>query len=196
MLFRSPFNGASFQYLAANVVRDGTRRTILPASAVRNVAGIKLAFIGLTLRDTPSIVTPSGVAGLTFSDEVEAANAEVARLRRNGVRAFVVLLHQGGEQQSPDPVFPGPADQPEAFTDVNGCARFRGPEIEAIARGLDPDVKVLVTAHTHEAYVCSREGRLVTSAASFGRVVTNIDLGLDRQSGRIIRASEIGRAHV
>ncbi|HEX5089776.1 MAG TPA: bifunctional metallophosphatase/5'-nucleotidase, partial [Nocardioides sp.] len=71
------FAGADFDYLAANVKYAGTDETILPAYTVKNVKGAKIGFIGMTLEDTPSIVTASGVAGLEFDDEVATANALV-----------------------------------------------------------------------------------------------------------------------
>jgi len=114
----------------------------------------------------------------------------VQKLRHErGVKAFVVLLHQGGTQVPPAPVFPGPADQPGAFTDVNKCVNFNGPEIQAIAAGLDPRIGVIVSAHTHQPYICRFSGKLVTSAASFGRLVTSIDLTIDHQSKAITAAT-------
>ena len=58
----------------------------------------KVAFIGMTLRDTPTIVTPTGVAGLEFRDEADTVNALIPQLRKRGVDAIVVLVHQGGFQ--------------------------------------------------------------------------------------------------
>src|SRR5690242_4244800 len=91
-----PFQGADFPYLAANVKYAGTNQTILPPYTVKNIKGAKIGFIGMTLRDTPTIVTASGVAGLEFTDEVQTANALVPVLRKQGVNAIVVLIHQGG----------------------------------------------------------------------------------------------------
>ena len=183
------FEGAFFQYLAANVFYMGTNETILPPYEVKTVDGKRIAFIGLTLEGTPTIVTPSAVAGLEVKPEVETVNALVHTLAaRDKIKAFVVLLHQGGSQTIPAPVFPGPASQPDAFMDVNKCVNFNGPEITAIANGLDDRVKVVVSAHTHQPYVCTIDDKLVTSAASFGRVVTDIDLKLN-PAGVITSAS-------
>ena len=181
-----PFPGAIFQYLAANVVRQGTDETILPAYEIRKVDNVKIAFIGLTLEATPTIVTPSGVAGLEFRPEVATTNALVEKLRNEqGVRTFVVLLHQGGFQNPPSPgPFTSPPN-PAGYTDVNGCVNFGGAEIKAIAAGIDPRVKVIVSGHTHAPYICPNfdgTGKLLTSASSFGRVITDIDLVLDHQS--------------
>ena len=91
------FAGADFEFLSANVVVDATGKTLFPAYTVRNYQGVRVAFIGMTLEGTPSIVTPAGTAGLTFNDEVETVNALVRKLRkRRKIRSFVVLLHEGG----------------------------------------------------------------------------------------------------
>jgi 5'-nucleotidase len=190
----SPFGGSIFEYLAANVFFAGTDTTILPPYEVRKVGNAKVAFIGLTFEGTPTVVTPSGVAGLEFRPEVQTVNALVNELRHEqGVKAFVVLLHQGGTQRPPAPAFPGPANQPDAYTDVNRCVNFNGPEMEQIAAGLDRRVSVVVSAHTHQPYVCRMSGKLVTSASSFGRVVTDIDLTIDHRSKLVSAATATNR---
>jgi 5'-nucleotidase len=166
-----PFGGALFRYLAANVYYEGTDDTILPSYEVHSVDGVKIAFIGLTLEGTPLIVTPTGVAGLEFRPEVETVNALVAKLQREqAIRAFVVLLHEGGGQNAPFT---------KGFEDVNGCDNLTGA-ITDIVWGLHKDVDVVVSAHTHRPYICDIAAKLVTSASSFGRLVTDIDLVIDR----------------
>jgi 5'-nucleotidase len=189
-----PFAGAFFQYLAANVFYAGTDETILPEYEIRKIDNAKIAFIGLTLEGTPTIVTPSAVAGLEFRPEVATVNQLVEKLRHeHGVKAFVVLLHQGGFQNPPAPGPFSGAPNPEAYVDVNKCLNFGGAEIKAIAAGLDPRVKVVISAHTHQPYVCELSGKLVTSAASFGRVITDIDLRIDHQSKQIVSATATNR---
>jgi 5'-nucleotidase len=187
----TPFGGSLFPYLAANVFFEGTNRTIFPPYEIRKAGNAKIAFIGLTFEGTPTVVTPSAVEGLEFRPEVATVNKLVNRLRkRRHVRAFVVLLHQGGAQTPPaPPAFPGPAPTGNEYTDVNKCVNFNGPDMEAIANGLDPRVSVIVSAHTHQPYICRMAGKLVTSAASFGRVVTDIDLTIDHQSKRVTTAT-------
>jgi 5'-nucleotidase len=188
----TPYRGSLFPYLAANVFFEGTDDTIFPPYEIRKAGKVKIAFIGLTFEATPTVVTPSAIEGLEFRPEVATVNALVDKLREErGVKAFVVLLHQGGAQRPPSP----PAD-PEAtptgdeYTDVNRCVNFNGPEIQGIAEDLDDDVRVIVSAHTHQPYVCTMpDGKLVTSASSFGRVVTDIELTIDRSSDEITQAS-------
>jgi 5'-nucleotidase len=181
-----PFGGSLFQYLAANVFFAGTDDTILPPYEIRKVDNAKIAFIGLTLEGTPLVVTPSAIEGLEFRPEVPVVNALVNKLRNEqGVRTFVVLLHQGGIQSAPfsnagkyAPLFPN------GFADINACDNLAG-DIAPIVKGLDPQVDVVVSAHTHQPYVCPNyagTGILLTSASSFGRLVTSIDLTIDHQS--------------
>jgi 5'-nucleotidase len=169
----TPFFGSLFQYLAANVLYAGTQNTILPPYEIKKVGNAKIAFIGLTLKGTPLIVTPAGVAGLEFAPEVLTVNKFVQTLREDqGVRAIVVLIHEGGQQNAPFA---------NGFMDINRCDNFTGA-IKPIVEGLDPQVDLVVSAHTHQPYLCNFNGIPTTSAASFGRLITDIDLTIDHQS--------------
>jgi 5'-nucleotidase len=174
------FSGARYQYLSANVIDTATRQPLFPATAVRTIDGVKVGFIGETLKGTPHIVSPAGVKGLTFLDEASTANAHARRLTQQGVRAIVLLIHEGGRQ----------GVVPEDEADPNGCVKFGGA-IETIARKLVPEIKVIVSGHTHRAYNCSIAGHLVTSAASLGRVMTRVNLTIDRATGSVTRASAV-----
>jgi 5'-nucleotidase len=173
-----PFEGAKFQYLAANVFDTSTGETIFPAYALKTYHGVKVAFIGLTLKDTPSVVTAAGVAGLRFADEASTINTTVRELQTQGVESFVVLIHQGGSQTG------------KTF-DINGCAGgLDGTPIKAIVSKLDDAVSLVISAHTHQAYNCrvpTRSGHpaLVTSASSYGRLLTQIDVTIDTKTGKI-----------
>ena len=170
----TPFYGSVFQYLAANVIDKSTGNPLLPAYQIKNTStGEKIAFIGETLEGTPLVVTPSGVAGLDFLDEADTVNALVPLLKQRGVETMVLLLHQGGFQNPP------PATQ-GGFTNVDACQNFSGPDLLDVVNRLDPEIDVVISAHTHAPYICTINNRLVTSAASFGRVITDIDLTIDR----------------
>jgi len=177
------FPGADFQYLSANVVRTTTGETLFPAYGIKTFKDgnmeVPVGFIGEVLEATPTIVTPTGVAGLTFQDEADAANRAVAELKELGVKVPVLVIHQGGFQNSP--------------AALNGCAgNLAGSDILEIAQRLDPAIKVIISAHTHAEYRCTitTNGvtRLITSASSFGRVLSDITLTLDR-NGKLLSAS-------
>jgi 2',3'-cyclic-nucleotide 2'-phosphodiesterase (5'-nucleotidase family)/predicted AlkP superfamily phosphohydrolase/phosphomutase len=180
----TPFFGSVFQFLAANVINESTSNPLFPPFKVFDVDGEKIAFIGETLEGTPSIVTPSGVAGLDFLDEADTVNMLVPVLQAQGVEAMVLLLHQGGTQVPPPAAAGG-------FTNVNACQNFNGPDVLDVVNRLSDEVDVVVSAHTHQPYICRFDGRLVTSAASFGRLITKIELKIDRESGDVESATAV-----
>jgi 5'-nucleotidase len=157
-----PFLGAKFHYLAASTFEKSSGKTVFPPYEVKEFDGIPVAFIGLTLKGTPNLVSPPGVAGLEFKDEAETVNRLVPELKARGVEAIVVLIHEGG--------FP--------TGDYNECPGISGPIVELV-RKLDKAVDVVVSGHTHQAYACEIDGRLVTSGDKYGTIVTTIDLKLD-----------------
>ena len=172
-----PFEGAKFKFLAANVVDTASGKTLFPAYGVKSFKGNRVAFIGMTLKGTPSIVTPSGVAGLEFRDEADTVNKLVAKLKHRGVKAVVVLLHEGG-------FAPG---------SINGCTGVSGPIVDIVSH-LDDAVDLVISGHTHQAYNCNlpnSKGRAipVTSAGSFSRILTNIDITLDTKTKDVIAVS-------
>lgn len=166
-----PFPGAKFHYLAASTFDTGNGKTIFPPYEIREFDGIPVAFIGLTLKGTPGIVSPESVAGLEFRDEADTVNALVPELKAHGVEAIVVLIHEGG--------FP--------TGDYNECPGLSGPILD-IVRKFDKAVDVVISGHTHRAYVCEIDGRLVTSGDKFGTLVTAIDLKLDRATRDVVSA--------
>jgi 5'-nucleotidase len=170
-----PFDGARFRYLAANVVQaDGS--TIFPPYAIKQIGPITIGFIGMTLKGTRNLVTPSGVKGLTFKDEAETANALVPQLKAQGADAIVLLIHQGGKTPK--------------FTTGNTCDGLYG-EILPILGKLDPAITTVVSGHTHWAYVCRGTpqvgaGRLLTSAGKYGYFVTDLRLEFDPATHRLL----------
>ena len=181
-----PFEGAKFKWLSANVVSTATGTPLLPAYGVKTFNGIKVAFIGMTLKATPSIVTPTGVAGLEFRDEAQTVNALIPELRALGIGSIVVLVHEGGFQTG-------------TLGDINGCeGNLNGSPIASIVKQLDNAVDLVISGHTHAAYNCmlpNAAGRniSVTSASSFGRVLTDIDVTLDPKTRGITKAVATNR---
>ncbi|MFZ2013368.1 MAG: bifunctional metallophosphatase/5'-nucleotidase [Nocardioides sp.] len=180
-----PFPGAAFQYLAANVISDATHQPLLPPFWVRNVNGNRIGFIGVTLKGTPDIVTASGVAGLKFQDEVTTINHYAQVLQKQGVKAIVAIVHQGGIPASPAYNYDCNAGGPGSG--VTG-------DIVPIAEQISPKVDLILTGHTHTAYVCDipdpdGQPRLVTSASSFGRLFTDVEGQINTRSHDFVRSS-------
>jgi 5'-nucleotidase len=189
----TPFTGAAFEYLAANVTLDPRRadpeklrlagiqgtapRPLLPAFVVRELGGVRVGFIGVVLQDVPSVIIPASVRGLVFGPEPEAVNDAARTLRAQGVRAIVVLMHEGGQQG-------GLASGPGGL-DINGCREMSRGFVELVSRMSD-DIDVVVSGHSHQAYNCTIGDKLVTSAASAGRLVTDIDLQVRRSDGEVV----------
>ena len=189
-----PFEGAKYKYLSANVVDSLSGKTLFPAYAIKSFktstgGSVRVGFIGMTLKDTPTIVTPSGVAGLNFKGEIQTVNALIPALRARGVESIVVLVHQGGFQGSTGPNY------------INDCSLVSGGAADSTAmqplrdiiKGLDNAVDVVVSGHTHTGYTCmlpNSVGRSipVTQAGNYGRVLTNIDLSIDNVSGDVTNA--------
>ena len=174
----APYAGANFHWLAANVVNDATGETALPPYGIKKIESVNVAFIGMTLEDTDTLVAQSGIQGWSFLDEAETANALVPILKAQGVEAIVVLLHEGGSQTPP----PGA---------VNACVGISGPIVQ-INNALDPAIDAVITGHTHLPYNCllndpSGNPRFVTSAYSFGRVVSEFSLVLDKRTDDVRR---------
>ncbi|HOZ28101.1 MAG TPA: bifunctional metallophosphatase/5'-nucleotidase [Hyphomonadaceae bacterium] len=164
----APFKGAEFQYLAASTYLDNGE-TLFPPYAIREFGGVKVGFIGLTLEGTPDVITPAARAGITFKDEAETVNALVPKLRSQGIEAIVVLVHEGGYTTG-------------ALDDCHGLSGT----IADIVPKFDKAVDVVVTGHTNGIYICTVDGRLVTSAGAYGTRVTDISILLDPTSGDVI----------
>jgi 5'-nucleotidase len=181
-----PYAGADFDWLSANVV-DEAGNTPLPPYSIERIQNVKVGFIGMTLEATDTLVAAEGIQGYDFLDEAETANALVPILQDQGVEAIIVLLHEGASQTPP----PG---------DVNACVGITGPVVE-IHDALDPAIDAMITGHTHLPYNCSLtdpagQPRLVTSAYSFGRVVTEMNLVLDKRTKDVRRDLSTATNHV
>jgi 5'-nucleotidase len=175
------FDGATYRYLAANVIDEATGKTLFPPYAIKyfdagNGKHVGIAFVGVVLKDTPIVTTAFGVRGLRFTDEATAINAQLPAIHAQGVSAVVVLIHQG------------------ILTSVGyndpSCAGADG-DLLPILDKLDPSIRLVVSGHTHRAYLCgsgqgSHNARIFyTSAGRYGQVVSDIDVTLDVAAGTI-----------
>lgn len=169
------FTGASFHYLSANVIRLDDGHTLFASTEVRKINGVKIGFIGVALETTPTIVTSTAVEGLIFNAEVATINRYTRNLRNQGVRAIVVILHNGAAA--------GPT--------INSCPTD-DPFLSNVVKKLHPEVDVVLTGHTHNAYICEVKVKknyapiIVTGAGYNGRYLTDIDLTIAGTNGQVI----------
>lgn len=174
-----PYPGARFTLLAANVLQADGRPLFAP-HWVKQVGPVKVGVIGAVTRWTPSLVVPSGVAGLRFSDEAEAINRSAAALKAEGVNTLIVTIHEGGEIGGPQ--------QPATHWNDEACPGFRGSIVE-LARRITPDVDLIVSGHTHQGYRCVVDGRVIVQSTSYGRGLSVTDLPIDPRTGKVDRAA-------
>lgn len=170
-----PFGGAGFTYLAGNVV-DAGGQSLFPGTVLRQLGPATVGFVGLTLKDTATLVAPSMTAGLSFLDEAETANRLAQALVAAGADTVVLLIHEGGRV---DPA-----------QNIAGCPNLSGPVVPILAQ-LDPVISVVVSGHTHQSYVCEVAlagggTRLLSSAGRNGTFVTDIRLSFDPASERVV----------
>ena len=175
------FRGAKFSYLAANTIDNKTGRPVLPPIAIKEVGGVPVGFVGLTLEGTAAIVNPAGIKDVHFTDEIETANKWGDVLTTLGVKAQVLLVHEGGAQGFATPT-PG----------VSDCTNFSGPIVN-IVKGLNPEFGLVVSGHTHRFYSCtlpnSAGTSVVTSAGANGQLITDTDYSLDSATGKFVEIS-------
>jgi 5'-nucleotidase len=173
----SPWRGAAFPYVVANVVSRDTHKPILPPYVIKKVDNLPIAFIGAVLKGTKDMVIPSQVAGLTFLDEAKAINSYILEIKKQGVRSIIVLLHQGGKQRAYEGLTrPG--------NNVSGA-------VKRILWNLDDEVDVVISGHTHaftNALIPNKNGQeiLVTQAWAYGRGYAGIKLAISRASKDVV----------
>jgi 5'-nucleotidase len=164
------FGGAQFSYLAANVTDSATGKLLVPGWRIADVKGVKVGLVGTVLQGTASVAVSSAIAGLAFGDEAEAINKAIAQMRAQGVKVFVVLIHEGGFTTDA-PLQPG-------------CTHLKGAIVD-IVKKIDPAVRLVVTGHSHTGYLCQVDGRTVTQADTAGHLLTRIRMTVDPISGAV-----------
>lgn len=171
------FKGASFPYLAANMFETATGKRVLPSHTMKEIGGLQVAFVGAVTRDTPKVIMPKSIVGLRFADEADTLNALVPELRAAGAQVLVAIMHEGA-------MYDGAANDPSY-----ACPGLQGRGVD-IAKRLDPAYAIIISGHTHQAYTCKIDGRLMVQAGSFGGWLTESRLKLDA-TGKVLDAQAV-----
>ncbi|RZI99424.1 MAG: bifunctional metallophosphatase/5'-nucleotidase, partial [Rubrivivax sp.] len=151
----------------------------LPTHVVRQAGALKVAIAGVATKETPSVIVARAIQGIRFADEADTLNALVPKLKAEGAQVLVAVMHEGGVQ--------GPGG--EANDRSYACPTLTGRVLD-IAKRLDPAYAVVIGGHTHQAYTCKINGRLVVQAGSYGGWITETHLKFDA-AGRVIDAQAI-----
>jgi 5'-nucleotidase len=184
--FEPTFEGMDFPVLGANVyLKRSGLPALRPFKVVRS-GGQSIGVIGATLEDLPSVVVADGIKDLTFGDEVAAINRTSRLLDRMGVKTQVVSVHQG--------------DTPTANTGPNGCNVTSGPGFD-IAKNVSASVDAVFLAHSHQQYNCVVDDpkgnpRPVIQGASFGRLLSVVDLQIDPRTKDAIRSKTVAHNEI
>ncbi|WP_230416021.1 ExeM/NucH family extracellular endonuclease [Micromonospora tarapacensis] len=171
---------ADFPYLGANVYRGDTRA--LPAYSVDTIGGVRVGFIGVVTEQTGSLVSPDGIAGLTFRDPVVEANLVAGQLKDgnpdNGEADVVVLLaHEGAATEH--------IDSPEALANDPVFGKFTRA---------DATVDVIFSGHTHQPYAFevpvpgTDKLRPIVQAEDYGKRLGKVTLTFDPEAGAVTSA--------
>jgi len=156
---------ADFPILLANVFNEGTdtRPDWLVPTVMLNVKGQQIGVIGVTSKDTPSIVMAGTTAGLEFREAGPVVTQLVAELRAAGADIVVVLAHM------PD-VYGGV---------VSG-------EMTGVAV---PGVDLIISGHSHSGYSGKINNIPIIQQYSSGTAIGVSNLSYDRLFGGVVNSN-------
>jgi 5'-nucleotidase len=168
---------AGFPYLGANVYRGDERA--LDAFEVKQVDGVRVGIVGVVTEQTASLVSPDGIAGITFRDPVAEAELVAGQLKdgdeANGEADVVVLLaHEGA-----------------ATENIGSVEDLRADAVFGEFMDMSADVDVIMSGHTHQAYAFTApipgtdRLRPVIQAQEYGRKLGKATLTVDPATGEI-----------
>lgn len=131
----------------------------------------------------PTQVHGGEVEGLKFGDEVQAINRTANLLDRLGIKTLIVTMHQGDATDVGSP---------------QACNLKPGGIAHEIATTATPKVDAFFTGHSHQQYNCSVNDpagnpRPVIQGLSFGRLLSVIDVKIDRKTRDVIRSSTVAQ---
>lgn len=173
------YKGPGFPYLGANVLDAATGKPLLPTHVMKQAGALKVGIAGVATLDTPKVIVARAIKGIRFADEADTLNALVPQLKAEGAQVLVAVMHEGGVQ--------GPGGS--ANDPTYACPTLTG-RVQDIAKRLDPAYAIIIGGHTHQAYTCKIDGRLVVQAGSYGGWITESRLKFDA-SGRVTEATAV-----
>jgi 5'-nucleotidase len=173
---------SDFSYLGANVVDKATGAPALKAFDTFSVSGLDVAVIGAVTEETPSLVSPAGIASLTFTDPVAAVNRTVDQLEAssNPPDVIVAAYHEGAGG--------GIVEKTTLEQETAKAGAFAD-----IVTKTDAAVDAIYTGHTHKEYAwdapipgVAGKTRPIVQTGSYGERIGQIKLTVDSANGDVI----------
>jgi 5'-nucleotidase len=169
---------AQFPYLGANVYR-GTEHALQPYE-VKTVDGVRVGIVGVVTEQTASLVSPDGIAGLTFKDPVPEAESVAAQLKdgneANGeADVVVVVAHEGA-----------------ATENIGSVADLQRDPVFGKFMNMSANVDAILSGHTHQAYAFeapipgTNRLRPVVQAEDYGVKLSKVTLSIDPATKQVI----------
>lgn len=163
--------------LGANVYGRQTGEPALPEYAIKEVDGVRVAFIGTVTQDTATMVDPAGIADITFGDQVEAADRVAAELTDGDLADVIILLTHSGAAVSNDCT--------ALVADQQGFGK--------LATSVSAEIDAIVSAHTHQSYACEvpvpgveGETRPVIQASEYGKALGQLEIAYDQHNDKLV----------
>src|SRR6266487_43884 len=134
---------------------------------LKEIAGIKIAIVGVTTPGMPFWFRPEFTRGMDFQYPVEPVRRAIAKAKSEGANAIVLSGHMGLKARTGGDDF--------ANNVMTLTSEF-------------PETAVFIAGHTHQA-IPSRmtNGALLTQADHFGIHVGRVDLVFDRGSKKLLQ---------
>jgi 5'-nucleotidase len=170
-------DAADFPFLAANVFK-ADHSPLLKKYELFTIDGVEVAVVGAVTEETPSLVSPAGIEGLTFEDPTDSINQTVDELEAlaDPPDVIVASIHEG----APDGA---------KTLDENAAA---SPVFKKIVEQTDPAVDAIFMGHTHQAYAYDApipgepgKTRPVLQTGNYGSNVGSIKLTFDKDAGTV-----------
>jgi len=156
---------AEFQYVSANLKNRDDNLIGVKDYEIFEVGGVKVAVIGITNPEAPTLVFPGNFGTIEPTDPIPAANKAKARAKAEGAKVFIAITHLGVTSIDP----------------VTGAAT--GPLIDFANNvgGFD----LIFGDHTDVQYSGIHNNALVVENRSKGVTYSKTLIKVDPQTGRI-----------
>ncbi|MFC4100873.1 bifunctional 2',3'-cyclic-nucleotide 2'-phosphodiesterase/3'-nucleotidase [Paenibacillus xanthanilyticus] len=155
------------EYVSANVIRKATNEPLIKPYVVKEIGGEKIGFIGVVTMLTPGKVSPSALEPVNIVEQAPVVNKAVEELKKQGIKAIVVLAHD-------------PASQNSTTGAITG-------EAADLANAVDDEVDVIFAGDNHAKVNGLVDNKLIFQAYSYGTAFADVNLEIDPVTHDIVK---------